>query len=65
MRKVYKTNEDQINQLIKTPESSIDFDRSWNGKYDLIIYGGSDIMDCYLDIEQKSAERLVMVMKKH
>ena len=40
MRKVYKSDEDLINKLMKTRESSINFDRTWNDKYHLIRCGG-------------------------
>ena len=39
MRKDYKTNEDIINELLKTPEAVVDFDRKWNGKYDFVRCG--------------------------
>ena len=39
MRKDYKSDEDIFDELIKTPETVIDFDRTWNGKYEYVICG--------------------------
>ena len=36
LRKDYKSDEDIIDELIKTPEAVVDFDRTWNGKYDFV-----------------------------
>ena len=39
MRKDYKADEDIINELIKTPELVVDFDITWNGKYEFVKCG--------------------------
>ena len=39
MRKDYKSDEDIINELMKTSEAVVDFDRTWNGKYDFVRCG--------------------------
>ena len=36
MKKDYKSDEDIINELIKTLEVFVNFDRTWNGKYDFV-----------------------------
>ena len=36
MRKDYKNNDNMINQLMKTPEDVVDFDRTWNGTYSFV-----------------------------
>ena len=33
MRKDYKSDEDIFDELMKTPEAVVDFDRIWNGRY--------------------------------
>ena len=32
MRKDYKSDDDIIDELMKTPEAVVDFDRTWNGR---------------------------------
>ena len=39
MSKDYKSDEDIIDEMIKTPEAFVDFDRTWNGKYDFVRCG--------------------------
>ena len=39
IRKDYKSDEDIFDELIKTPEAVIDFDRTWNGKYEYVRCG--------------------------
>ena len=39
MRKDYKSDEDIFDELMKTPEAVIDFDRTWNGKYEYVRCG--------------------------
>ena len=39
MRKGYKSDEDIIDELMNTPEAAVDFDRTWNGKYDFVRCG--------------------------
>ena len=39
MRKDYKPNADIVNDLIKTPEDVVDFDRTWNGAYTFVKCG--------------------------
>ena len=39
MRKDYKSDEDIIDEFMKTPEVVVDFERTWNGKYEFVICG--------------------------
>ena len=39
MRKDYKDDTDIINELNNTPEAVVDFDRTWNGKYEFVRCG--------------------------
>ena len=39
MRKDYKDDTDIINELTNTPEAVVDFDRTWNGKYEFVRCG--------------------------
>ena len=39
MRKDYKSDEDIFDELIKTPEAVMDFDRTWNGRYEFVRCG--------------------------
>ena len=39
MRKDYKRDDDIIDELMKTPEAVVDFDRTWNGRYDFVRCG--------------------------
>ena len=39
MRKDYKSDEDIIDELMKTLEAILDFERTWNGKYELVRCG--------------------------
>ena len=39
MRKDYKDDADIINELTNTPEVVVDFDRTWNGKYEFVRCG--------------------------
>ena len=39
MRKDYKDDADIINELTNTPEAVVDFDRTWNGKYEFVRCG--------------------------
>ena len=39
MRKDYKDDADIINELTNSPEAVIDFDRTWNGKYEFVRCG--------------------------
>ena len=39
MRKDYKSDEDIIDELMKTPEAVVDFDRTWNGRYEFVRCG--------------------------
>ena len=39
MRKDYKPNNDNVNDLIKMPEDVVDFDRTWNGTYSFVRCG--------------------------
>ena len=39
MRKDYKDNADIINELTNAPEVVVDFDRTWNGKYEFVRCG--------------------------
>ena len=39
MRKDYKSDDDIIDEIIKTREVVVDFDRTWNGKYDFVRCG--------------------------
>ena len=39
MRNDYKSDEDILDELMKTPEAVIDFDRTWNGKYEFVRCG--------------------------
>ena len=39
MRKDYKPDADIVNNLIKTPEDVVDFDRTWNGAYTIVRCG--------------------------
>ena len=36
MRKDYKSDEDIFDELMKTPEAVVDFDRTWNGRYEFM-----------------------------
>ena len=36
MRKDYKDDADIINELTNAPEAVVDFDRTWNGKYEFV-----------------------------
>ncbi len=36
MRKDYKDDADIINELTNAPETVVDFDRTWNGKYEFV-----------------------------
>ena len=38
MRKDYKPDAIIVNNLIKTPEDVVDFDRTWNGTYSFVKY---------------------------
>ena len=39
MRKDYKDDTDIINELTNAPEAVVDFDRTWNGKYEFVRCG--------------------------
>ena len=39
MRKDYKSDEDVFHELLKNTENVIDFDRTWNGKYEYVRCG--------------------------
>jgi len=39
MRKDYKSDEDILDELMKTPEAVVDFDRAWNGRYEFVRCG--------------------------
>ena len=39
MRRDFKSNEDIIDELMKTPEAVVDFDRTWNGRYEFVRCG--------------------------
>lgn len=39
MRKDYKDDADIINELTNSPEAVIDFDRTWNGRYEFVRCG--------------------------
>ena len=39
MRKDYKSDENIIDELMKTPEAVVDFDRTWNGRYEFVRCG--------------------------
>ena len=39
MRKDYKSNDDIIVELTKTPEDVVSFDRTWNGTYSFVRCG--------------------------
>ena len=39
MRKDYKSDEDVFDELMKNTENVIDFDRTWNGKYEYVSCG--------------------------
>ena len=39
MRKDYKSDDNIVDELIKTLEKVVDFDRTWNKKYDLVRCG--------------------------
>ena len=39
MRKDYKDDTDIINELTNTLEAVVDFDRTWNGKYEFVRCG--------------------------
>ena len=39
MRKDYKSDEDVFDELIKNIENVIDFDRTWNGRYEYVRCG--------------------------
>ena len=39
MRKDYKSDEDIFDELMKTPEAFVDFDRTWNGRYEFVRCG--------------------------
>ena len=36
MRKDYKSDDDIVDELIQTPEAVVDFDWTWNGKYEFV-----------------------------
>ena len=42
MKKDYKSDEDIIDELMKTPEAVVDFDRTWNGRYEFMRCGDCD-----------------------
>ena len=39
MRKDYKDDADIMNELTNSPEAVIDFDRTWNGKFEFVRCG--------------------------
>ena len=39
MRKDYKDDADIINELTNSLEAVVDFDRTWNGRYEFVRYG--------------------------
>ena len=39
MRKDYKDDSDIMNELTNSPEAVIDFDRTWNGKFEFVRCG--------------------------
>merc|ERR1711942_82538 len=39
MRKDYKDDKDIMNELTNSPEAVIDFDRTWNGKFEFVRCG--------------------------
>ena len=39
MRKAYKDDADIINEMTNIPETVIDFDRTWNGRYEFVRCG--------------------------
>ena len=39
MRKNFKDDEDIINELANSPEAVIDFDRTWNGRFEFVRCG--------------------------
>jgi len=39
MRKDYKTNDNIVNELMKTPEDVLDFHRTWNSIYSFVRCG--------------------------
>ena len=39
MRKDYKDDTDMINELTNSPEAVVDFDRTWNRKYEFVRCG--------------------------
>ena len=62
MKKDCKSDENIINELIKTLEAVVDFDRIWNGKYEFVRCG-----ECNGPMLGHRAEkcRRIVDMKKH
>ena len=61
MRKDYKDDSDIMNELTNSPEAVIDFDRTWNGKFEFVRCG-----ECNGPMLGHRAEkcRKLMVMRK-